>query len=483
MRVGELNSMRVAVAVTMGLALLAGSCGDDGDGPASLPAFQNPPEVVSRDGVLETTFTVETAEVDVAGQLVRTEVYNGLYVPPTLRVKRGDQIRLHLRNQTSEQTNLHYHGMNVSPLAHSDNVFVHVLPEMDFDYRIDIDDHHPQGLFYYHPHQYGTTERQIMGGMSGLLVVDGLLDPFPELAGIQQLQMVLKDTQIVNGELPDDISPSGPTHHTLNGLVNPRIDIKPGELQLWRIGNLGADQYYRVVLEGHKFYEIARDGNRNNKLVEHDDLLIPPSSRFEVLVRGGKAGTYRFKSLDFSTGPAGDSYPGVTLATMVVGGPAVTPIPLPTNVPPVPDLREIPNRVPATFVFSESPDGNTFFINGKMFDENRVDTRITLGTYGEWTIKNCSQELHVFHIHQLDYQVISVNGVEQPFNGYQDTVNMPSASDLPSNDPDCPRVTPSIVKVIIPFTERTNLGKFVYHCHIGEHEDNGMMATIEVVEP
>jgi suppressor of ftsI len=476
------RSAVVVGVASLALALMVGSCSDDETAPAA-PEFENPPELVSRDGVLEATFTVETAQIDVAGKQLTTQLYNGLYVPPTLRVRRGDTIKLHLKNRISQQTNAHYHGMNVSPLGNSDNVFVHVLPDRDFDYTIDIPDTHPQGLFYYHPHLYGLTEAQIMGGMSGLLVVDGLLDPFPELAGITELQMQLKDTQIVDGALPDDIDPSAPTNHTLNGQVNPTIRIRPGELQLWRIGNIGADLYYPLVLEGHPFYEIARDGNRRTRLTTHEQILLPPSSRFEVLVRGGAPGTYLFKSLDFDTGPVGDSYPGVTLATVVVGGDPVDPIPLPTDFPPVPDLRSTPVQIPRTIVFDESEDGNTFFIDGKMFDPDRIDTPVTLGTTEVWTIKNCTQELHVFHIHQLDFQVVEINGVEQPFLGRQDTVDLPYATDEGPDDEDCQSGTPGVVTVIIPFTDPTVLGKFVYHCHIGEHEDNGMMATIEVREP
>jgi FtsP/CotA-like multicopper oxidase with cupredoxin domain len=376
--------------------------------------------------------------------------------------------------------------MNVSPLGNSDNIFVHVQPMTSFEYEIRIPASHPQGLFYYHPHQYGTTEAQIMGGMSGLLVVNGLLDPFPQLAGIRERLMMLRDTQIENGQLPDEIDPSAPTNFFLNGLVNPTIDMQPGEMQLWRIGNLGADLYYHLELDGHTLYEVARDGNRHNQLVARSDLLLPPSSRIEVLVVAGAPGKYRFRSLDFDTGPAGDSYPGTTLGTVVVSGDAVAPVALPGDFPPVPDLRTVPDRTERTIVFSEDPSGSPFYIDGKQFDANRVDTSVPFGATEEWTIYNCSQELHVFHIHQLDFQVIDKsgdNGDPDGFIGHQDTVNVPIASGEDSDDENCETGTPGWVKVIIPFTEPENIGKFVYHCHIGEHEDNGMMATIEVTPP
>jgi len=116
-------------------------------------------------------------------------------------------------------------------------------------------------------------------------------------------------------------------------------------------------------------------------------------------------------------------------------------------------------------VFSESADGDTFFVDGRTFDPNRTDTRVKLGAIEEWTIRNESGELHDFHIHQTHFQVTEVNGVPQRFDGYQDIVNVPVHGE---------------VKVIIPFTDPVIVGRFVYHCHLLSHEDKGMMATIEV---
>ena len=96
-----------------------------------------------------------------------------------------------------------------------------------------------------------------------------------------------------------------------------------------------------------------------------------------------------------------------------------------------------------------------------------------LGDLEEWTVQNASQELHVFHIHQSDFQVTEINGVRQPFTGYQNTVSLPAAS----------KKGPGEVKILIPFTNPLIVGEFVYHCHIVQHADQGMMANIEVVSP
>jgi len=189
-----------------------------------------------------------------------------------------------------------------------------------------------------------------------------------------------------------------------------------------------------------------------------------------VLVQGGPQGTYKLRTLSFDQGADGDNYPEVTLATLISEGPAEEPIALPTKeqFPVVEDLRNQTIADRRTFVFSEDPDTNQFYINKKQFNESRIDTNVTLGRVEEWTIRNVADEEHVFHIHQLDFQVIEVNGKPVPFTGHQDVVNLPVKSE---------------VKILVPFTNPVMVGKFVYHCHIVAHEDSGMMAIIQVVRP
>ena len=118
--------------------------------------------------------------------------------------------------------------------------------------------------------------------------------------------------------------------------------------------------------------------------------------------------------------------------------------------------------------FSEDPVTGLFFINHTTFDHNRVDVRVPLGAIEEWTIRNASDELHIFHIHQVAFQVVSINGKPQPFDGLVDTVKVPIHGE---------------VKVRIAFTDPAIVGRFMFHCHILEHEDKGMMSQIEVYDP
>src|SRR3989442_10451522 len=401
--------MKVRATVLLALLLAAVEAHDAG--PIPRETFRDPAAVASHDGVLALTLTAARGAMEVAGRRVIAQVYNGSYLPPTLRVQPGDVVRVRLVNALHETTNLHMHGLAVSPLGNSDNVFLHVSPGGMQDYEIRIPASQAPGLYWYHPHPHGHSDDQVRNGMSGALIVEGLLDPFPELRHMNEHVLLLKDAQIGDGQIVhrgigDDVI------RTVNGMLNPTITLRPGETQLWRIGNVGADLYYALTLDGHRFYEVARDGYRLARPVPKQRLLVEPGAREEVLVQAAGPGTYALRTAPFSTGPQGNHYPGAVLATLRVAGAAVTQIALPEKLRPVADLRgAVTGR--RTIVFSETEDGDTLFIDGRTFDPGRTDTRVKLGAVEEWTVRNESGELHDFHIHQPHFQGTEANGVPQ----------------------------------------------------------------------
>ncbi|MCK5391888.1 MAG: multicopper oxidase domain-containing protein [Deltaproteobacteria bacterium] len=466
------------------ISLMSNStCNNSGGGTPLGPPFQNPSQISSVDGVLDLTFDVDVSPGEVDGQPFMSAQYNGMFAPPTLRVNPGDTILLDVINFLEAMTNVHYHGMQVSPLSPSDDIFIMIPSNGVFQYEVEIPEDHPQGLYYYHAHLFGLTTFQIMSGLSGGIIIGNNLAPFPQLDGITDQVMYLKDIQIVDGMVPPgmDINASAPTNFTVNGLTNPVITMRPGETQYWQFFNIGANLYYDLVLDGHTFFQIERDGLRQTRTLERTEILMPTASRVGVLVQAKERGKFSLRAREFNTGPAGDMYGGATLLTVIVEGePVENPIvlPIPENeFPPVENLCDITPDNRRTIVFSETPDGNTFFINDRQFNPERVDTTVDIGGVEEWTVQNISKELHVFHIHQVDFQVCEINGVEQPFNGLQDTINVPYQGQDPNVE------GPGEVKIAIDFRNPIIEGKFVYHCHIGEHEDNGMMAVIEAVMP
>jgi len=456
----------IRATIVLVAAAITGCSSDpanDRERQTSAETFREPPVVDSKAGVLRISITPKPSTVSVAGHRVMLMAYNGLYIPPTLRVHPGDTIRLRLTNALAEPTNLHTHGLTVSPRGNSDNIFLQVAPGQTQDYEIRLPPDHPPGLYWYHPHPHELSDMQVRNGMSGAIIVDGLLDPFPTLRHLRDRVLLLKDLQIEDGRVVHgDIGKN--TIRTINGIVNPVIVLRPGETELWRIGNIGADLYYSLTLDGHHFHEVGRDGNRHARLTTIDTLRLSPGARAGVLLTAGAPGTYLLRTGEINTGPEGNEYEGTIMATVRVEGSPATSVALPPALLPVEDLRgKVTNR--RTIVLSESSDGDTMFVNGKQFDMNRTDTRVKLGAVEEWTIRNESDELHTFHIHQGPFQLTAINGVPQPADDFRDIVDVPIRGE---------------VKVIIPFTNPTKVGRFVYHCHILAHEDKGMMATIEV---
>ena len=442
--------------------------------------LKNPEKVFSKNGLLEITLAPKEGKIQLAGKTYTAWMYNGSYIPPLLHLIPGDTLRVQLINGLNMQTNLHYHGMNVSPAGNSDNIFRLANPGDTLHYEVILPKNHDAGTFWYHPHTCGNSEQQVSLGMSGAIIVEGLFDKLPPaFKQVKDYTMLLKDIQstenlkkILLCSAKEGVKEvykfdsDKPRQCTMNGQINPLISMQAGETQVWRIFNVSANMYYNIELEGHQFYQIGVDGVYYNEVKARDTILMPPGSRIELLVQAKKAGEFKLKTLALSTGSDGDDYPEVTLATMVCKGPSVQPLSIPVIVNDnLVDYRSKAITGKRTFTFTEGP--GAFYINGRQFNMDSIDTRVKLGSIEEWTIVNASDEMHCFHIHQFNFQVIEIDGKPVEFNGTNDIVNM------------MPRST---IKLIMPFTEEYMVGKFVYHCHILSHEDKGMMQVIEVVK-
>jgi FtsP/CotA-like multicopper oxidase with cupredoxin domain len=434
---------------------------------AAQTEFAEPTEMRAVDGVLRATLTAEEREIDLAGRRIKARVFNGAFVGPTLRVSPGDRIELELVNHLANPTNLHFHGLHVSPEGEADNIFRTVNPGETAQYVVEIPPDHPSGTFWYHPHQHHFALEQVFGGMSGVIVIDGLRAQLPpDLQGIDEHLFALKDFQVEDGAIPVENDPDGATTRTVNSQINPSVTMAPGETQLWRFANIGAAIFYELHLEGHTFHVIAEDGNPVWNVRSADALVLPPGKRFDVLVQGGEAGTYAFKTVLYDQGR--HVYPEVQLSTLAVEGTAQQVASIPAGVAAGGAIDSTLVSTKRDIFFSDDwdlPGPPIYKVNGKPFDPTRVDEQVELGNVEEWTIYNVTPEQHPFHLHVNDFQVVSVN--DQPYNaaGLQDVVAIPANG-----------------KVVIraPFMDYP--GKFVLHCHILYHEDHAMMAVVEAVE-
>ena len=416
-------------------------------------ALTEPPVRRAVDGLLETTLEAHNDPDSTRGVMT----YEGMLPGPVLRLRPGDRLRVNLINNLGgAPTNLHVHGLHVSPEGNSDNVFVSVENGETFTYEYDVPEDHATGLFWYHPHHHGNSMQQTAAGLAGPIIIEGAVDELPGIAGLPERLLCLQGPFFGSEGL----------QYLVNGQVNPTIALGPGETQRWRLLNASANAFFNLQLDGIKLHRIAIDGNPLSSTQTLDTLLLSPGERADVLVQGGPAGEYQFRSLAW--GERGQAQPDFQVATIVTAGDAVTPAAIPAELLPLAaphiDLSDATIDQRRVITFTEGTDAPYFGFDHMGFDPDRVDQTVKLGATEEWEIRNASDESHPFHIHVNDFQVMSINGEPQPPH-YEDTTLVPANG-----------------SVVIRTRFLDFPGKFVYHCHILAHEDAGMMAVVEVVD-
>ena len=431
-------------------------------------AFRDPPAISSHDGQLRETLDARSGPVDISGATISGRTYNQGFVGPTLVVKPGDLLDLTTRNHLSDMTNLHTHGLFVSPAGNSDNVFVMVSGGATFENVYQLSDDVSPGTYWYHSHAHPLAEDQVFGGMSGVLIVEGLRDLLP--ANLQHLRehvFALKDFQVdPGGRIPsDNIDSDAPTIRTVNGLVDPRLTMRPGETQLWRLANIGADIWYQLHVDGMQFHVIGEDANPVSEVTAADELLLPPGKRYDVLVQAPQQpGRLTLETLKYSDRAGGRHLPAHGARDRRREGRAVR-----ISSTCRPHSRRSTTSATTRWrrnAPSTSPRAPTA-TSSTSTDSSSIPTAstraATLGTTEEWTVTNSSQEQHPFHIHVNDIQVVSVNGEPYDAKSWQDTVVLPVGG-----------------SVVMRMRFRDYTGQYVFHCHILAHEDNGMMAVVNV---
>ncbi|BDG17731.1 multicopper oxidase family protein [Thermus brockianus] len=479
-------------------------------GLSRLPAFAQSPfplprtlQVRRTDGLVEVQITAQQSHLILGGKPVWLMTYGG-FPGPTLRVREGETVRLKFTNNLPEPTNLHLHGLHVPPSVDDSMALVQPGESRLYEFRIPKGS---AGTYWYHPHVHGRVAAQLYAGLAGLLVVEGPLDALPELKEAEEYLLVLKDWVFSGDRIPawtqmDWMNGREGSLLTVNGAVRPTLRAQKATLRL-RLLNASNARYYRLALENQPLYLIATDGGFLEKPVELTELLLAPGERAEVLVRLSRPGTYRLQALPYDRGAMrmhggmhsvmGDQGMGQGMGTMDHGGmggmgdtgtmgslmgmgatrletlltivaPAnPKPMPLPTSLAPIERLDPAKAAATRRLVLGERMMQAEFFINGRMFDPGRVDIQAKLGTIEVWELVNETEMDHPFHLHTYPFQVLSRDGQPAPYRAWKDTVNLR------------PNET---VRIAVPL--RDFGGITVYHCHIVEHEDRGMMGVLEV---
>jgi suppressor of ftsI len=428
--------------------------------------------------------------------------FDGQPNAPTLRLSPGDQLKINYVNDLPtnphescaitpcmNMTNLHFHGLTVSPDAPQDDVLnMMAMPGQSLRYTVQIPKDHPPGLYWYHTHPHGESYRQALDGMSGAVVIEGIESYFPALAGLPERVLVVRGRSVGNDtqstelkqrvDLSSDVCGAEPEPPeevmTVNGSVRPQIEIAPGERQFWRLVNASADRYLDLQLEGQTFEIVAMDGmpiarhDPDHRTRPANHVLLPPAGRLEAIVTGPPTGApRRLISHCVDTGPAGDPNPAMVLADIVPRlATESTPKVLASSRKP--DLKTLDlaaeEKAPPRFIVTFTEDKKAFYINEEKFAPDAAPmVRVKVGTYQHWRIVNATGELHPMHIHQVHFLPYAENDKPIASPLWLDTVNVPYGGS---------------VDVIMDFTDPVIRGMSVFHCHLLNHEDKGMMAKV-----
>jgi FtsP/CotA-like multicopper oxidase with cupredoxin domain len=499
--------------------------------PSPGTVVQDALSLSSQNGVLNAALNMGYS-VDSAGYshyCYKYESANGVVEAPTLRLNPGDQLILGVKDTipnpgamsmssmdmsssgttcgdggtgTLQSTNVHFHGLNVPPICHQDDVLTTLIQPgaPAFQYNIKIPTTEPPGLYWYHPHVHGFTEFQVNGGAAGALVVEGMEKYRPEVTGLKERVFVIRQQYLVPW-VP------GPYELTLNYQVtpgfgdpaSPLIQVTAGEKEFWRVANASIQDFMplQVTVGGvpQPVELIALDGYPLAEPRYETTILVPPAGRAEFIVPGFPASAApQFGTLAYSTGPTGNADLSQLLADIQVlpnnstkqaAAKSKNTVPAPAkNLDNIKfaGLKDATVTSQRNLFFSEEFGGTNgpiqFYITvdgqkQQVFSPTEKPAITTkVGAVEDWTIENRALETHAFHIHQIHFMLLEVDGKPVANEDMRDTIEIPYWSGKgPYHS----------VKVRMDFRDPTIAGTFVFHCHILLHEDLGMMHKILVL--
>ncbi|MGO9516403.1 MAG: multicopper oxidase family protein [Candidatus Korobacteraceae bacterium] len=493
----------------------------------------NPGDLFSQNGVLNVDLTLQNAVGD-DGYMHYCYVYmyQGQQIEsPSLRLNPGDTLNLDLTNNIQapydknpptrrrgatgmmhmhgtgkpsddpchgtmilpSSTNVHFHGLNVPPVCHQDEVINTIIQSGDpaFSYSVQIPANDNPGLYWYHPHPHGFSTIQLNGGASGALIIEG---NNPLTDGLTERVLVVRQLfQNPGLWLPQpyvltlNYQQSNPPRQPL-----PRIQMQPGKREFWRILNASNQGFLTLQVkfgfDVQQLEVLALDGVPLQQPTYYTTITVPPAGRVELITPGLPSGmTGTFETAGYDTGPTGNPNNAQVIAKLEpsskqVGGRTVTrhaATPGPQRFAALTLQQPTAKR---QLYFSELTPGTNgpiqFLITvlgqrPKVFEMDDPPAIVTkVGAVEDWTIENHSGETHAFHIHQLHFLVMAINGVPVQNPALQDTFQVPNW--------DGKGPYPSVT-LRMDFRDPNIAGTFVYHCHILDHEDGGMMAKIQVL--
>jgi bilirubin oxidase len=479
---------------TMSMAVMPAGEQPNTTGAAGVPLLTEgqplttPPSITGTvAGSVDATLRAAAAQIDyLGGGATDALAYNGASPGPTIVATEGDRLRIRFENRIPGQpSTVHWHGLPV-PADQDGNPMDPVASGADRVYEFTLPDG-CAGSYWYHPHPHLYTAEQVARGLAGAFIVRPKSDPLP--AGFDDHVLMFTDLRIdaagrMMGWTSDDIMNGRMGDHVLvNGRRNPVLVAAPGATLRLRLFNATNARFLRLTLDRTSFTLIGTDGGLlGAPVTELTELLLTPGERAEVVVQmpstAGAQLALRLLPHDrgWMTGPMPASAQSAVL-TLRGEGTARAPIVLPATLRPIAplpaaaafkrfELTERMGTMASAGMMGGGMMGWQFLIDGRLFDMNRVDRTSALGQVEQWEFANLSSMDHPMHIHGTQFQVIETERGGQrtpaPFLAWKDTVNVPRGA---------------TVRLLV----RQNLpGLRMYHCHILEHESQGMMGVLLV---
>ena len=409
-------------------------------------------------------FTLESQEgktVFLENKETETMGYNGGYLGPVIRVKRGEEVKVNVNNKLQEPTTLHWHGLEVDG-ENDGGPHQGIQPGTTWTPNFTIKQ--PASTLWYHPHFIGNTATQVYKGLAGLFYIDDEVSEslnIPKEYGVNDIPLVIQDrsfnddgsflyeTNMMDGAVGDTI--------LVNGAIYPTLKVGTEKIRLRIVNGANASNFDLKLSNKDEFYQIASDGGFLEKPVRKDTMFLSPGERSEIII-------------DFSRYEVGEEVELISnnnkVIKLVVDKKVEDTTEIPENLTEVNRFSE--KNVVVERKFKLEGMGRMVSINGDKFNMDEINE---FGNYGDveiWTITNPSTMMHSmghpFHIHGTQFQVLSRDGKKPSAeeNGFKDTVYIDSDEE---------------VKLLVKFNQK---GIYMYHCHILEHEEEGMMGQIEI---
>ncbi|WP_264669840.1 multicopper oxidase family protein [Arthrobacter sp. VKM Ac-2550] len=399
--------------------------------------------------------------------------YNGAFLGPTLRARRGETVRVAIENALEEATTVHWHGMHL-PAIYDGGPHQVIAPGDEFAPEWTLDQ--PAATLWYHPHVHGQTEEQMTRGLAGMFIVDsdGADQGLPGEYGVDDIPLIVQDRAFEDDRTFTTTSDAqtgllGDTM-LINGTVNPHFSVTTETVRLRLLNAATARVFNFGFSDNREFTVIGSDGGLLPAPVAVERLLLSPGERAEIVVRfqpGEQPVLQSFAqelgmSEKFNNEAGGNDVLDLLqfrAAARLAAAPGL-PLTLATLEPPALEAS----------VATRSFILKGMYINGKLMDMSRIDATVGAGTTEIWNVSNTDSQPHNFHVHGVQFRILDINGAEPgpEFSGWKDTVFLPV------------RASARIALMFGPYTDPTTA--YMYHCHFIRHADHGMMGQFTVIE-